>query len=55
VPGDKSDQKRIDYIYVSPGTRVLAFRTIAEPRPGTHLYPSDHFPVVATLAFPSAE
>ena len=55
VPGDKSDQKRIDYIYVSPGTRVLGYRTIAEPRPGTHLYPSDHFPVVATLAFPSAE
>ena len=49
------DIERIDYIYVSPGTRVLAYRTRATPRPDTKLYPSDHFPTVATLVFPSAK
>ena len=49
TPGDKSDSKRIDYIYVSPGTRVLGYRTIAATRPGTKLYPSDHFPSVAEV------
>ena len=49
VPGDKSDQKRIDYIYVSPGTRVLGYRTIPDTRPGVKLYPSDHFPSVAEI------
>ena len=51
IPGDKSDMKRIDYIYVSPGTTVLDYRTVCAPRPGTKLYPSDHFPSVATLVF----
>jgi len=51
IPGDMSDAKRIDYIYVSPGTKVLGYRTISSPRPGTKLYPSDHFPSVATLVF----
>ena len=46
------DIERIDYIYVSPGTRVLSYRTLSAPRPGTHLYPSDHFPTLATLVFP---
>lgn len=50
-PSDKAAEKRIDYIYVSPGTRVLAYRTIPATRPGTHLYPSDHFPTVATIQF----
>jgi endonuclease/exonuclease/phosphatase family metal-dependent hydrolase len=40
---------RIDYVYVSDGVRVLDFRTVNDPRPGTKLYPSDHFPVVATI------
>jgi endonuclease/exonuclease/phosphatase family metal-dependent hydrolase len=40
---------RIDYIYVSPGVRVLDFETVNEPRPGLKLYPSDHFPVVANI------
>lgn len=40
---------RIDYIYVSEGIRVLDFETVNDPRPGTKLYPSDHFPVVATI------
>lgn len=44
---------RIDYIYVSPGVRVIDFETVNEPRPGKRLYPSDHFPVVATIELPS--
>ena len=47
------DKERIDYIYVSPGILVQDYRTIADPRPGTKLYPSDHFPSVATLLFNS--
>ena len=42
----------IDYIYVSDGTRVLDFVTHDDKRPGTDLYPSDHFPVTATVVFP---
>lgn len=45
---------RIDYIYVSPGVRVLDYETVNAPRPGTTLYPSDHFPVIATIALPPA-
>ena len=51
IPGDMSDMKRIDYIYVSPGTKVLDYRTVSDTRPGTRLYPSDHFPSVATIEF----
>ena len=40
---------RIDYIYVSEGIRVLEFGTVNDPRPGKKLYPSDHFPVTATI------
>ena len=40
---------RIDYIYVSPGVEVLDFETVNDPRAGRKLYPSDHFPVVATV------
>lgn len=40
---------RIDYIYVSEGIRVLEFETINDSRPAKKLYPSDHFPVVATI------
>lgn len=53
VKGD--DAERIDYIYVSRGTKVLDYQTIATPRPGTKLYPSDHFPSVATLVFEGDE
>ena len=53
VKGD--DAERIDYIYVSPGTKVLGYQTIASPRPGTKLYPSDHFPSVATIVFKEDE
>ena len=44
---------RIDYIYVSPGVRVLDYATHADPRPGTQLYPSDHFPLTATIVIPA--
>jgi endonuclease/exonuclease/phosphatase family metal-dependent hydrolase len=40
---------RIDYIYVSEGVRVFDFETVNDSRPGKNLYPSDHFPVVATI------
>ena len=45
-------QYRIDYIYVSDGTRVFDFVTYDDKRPGTDLYPSDHFPVTATVVLP---
>lgn len=44
---------RMDYIYVSEGVRVLDYAVDASPRPGdVPLYPSDHFPLFATLEFP---
>ena len=47
--GRKKFGARIDYIYVSQGVRVLDYRTDATLRPGLDLYPSDHFPIIATL------
>ena len=41
--------ERIDDIFVSKGVRVLDYATYDVLRPGLDLYPSDHFPVVATL------
>jgi len=43
---------RIDYIYVSPGVRVLDYETVNAARPGKKLYPSDHFPLTATVMLP---
>ena len=40
---------RIDYIYVSSNIKVKSYATHADPRPGTKLYPSDHFPVTAVI------
>lgn len=40
---------RIDYIYVSPGVRVKNVKTWNDVRPGTQLYPSDHFPITADI------
>ena len=40
---------RIDYIYVSDDIKVKAYTTHGDPRPGTHLYPSDHFPITAVI------
>ena len=53
-PAGCGDVKRnyIDYIYVSDGTRVLDVETHGDKRPGTDLYPSDHFPVTATIVLP---
>ncbi|MGN0855771.1 MAG: GH92 family glycosyl hydrolase [Kiritimatiellia bacterium] len=44
------EDKRIDYIYVTKGTKVLDFKTRGESCRGSNRYPSDHFPVTATLA-----
>ena len=41
---------RIDYIYVTPGTRVRDFITHGDKR-GEGLYYSDHYPVTATIEF----
>ena len=49
------DAERIDFIYVSRGTEVLSYRTISSPRPGTKLYPSDHFPSMATIRFAASD
>lgn len=54
-PEDRERQPcgpRIDYIYVSAGIRVKSCATRADPRPGTRLYPSDHFPVTAVIELP---
>ena len=40
---------RIDYIYVSPDVKVMNYKTWNDVRPGTQLYPSDHFPVTAEI------
>ena len=40
---------RIDYIYVSDEIKVKSYTTHADPRPGTKLYPSDHFPITAVI------
>ena len=42
-------RRRIDYIYVSEGIKVNSYKTVNDPRPGTKLYPSDHFPVIADI------
>ena len=49
---EKCGGPRIDYIYVSPGIRVLDYATVNDTRPGANLYPSDHFPVTATVVLP---
>ena len=40
---------RIDYLYVSDGVKVKSYATHGDTRPGTHLYPSDHFPITAVI------
>ena len=46
---------RIDYIFVSRGTRVESIETVGDPRPGMQTYPSDHFPVVSVLELPQGD
>ena len=43
---------RVDYIYVSDGIRVRDFVTHDDKRPGTDRYPSDHYPLSATIELP---
>ena len=50
--GDDSGDNCIDYIYVSEGVRVIDHVTHDDVRPGTSLYPSDHFPITATILLP---
>ena len=46
----RNDQEpRIDYIYVSDGIKVKSHASRSDTRPGTKLYPSDHFPVTAEI------
>jgi endonuclease/exonuclease/phosphatase family metal-dependent hydrolase len=49
--GDHSGDK-IDYIFVQPGTRVLQAEILRDAT--ENRYPSDHFPVMAALAFTKA-
>jgi len=44
---DAPAQERIDYIFLSPGWRVLRLGVLTDSLRGR--YPSDHFPVVARL------
>ena len=46
------ERSRVDYIYVSDGIRVRDFVTHGDKRPGKDLYPSDHFPLSATIELP---
>ena len=46
---------RIDYIWVSDGVRVLDYETVNRTRLALELYPSDHFPVVASIVLPEGE
>jgi len=43
--------KKVDYIFVEPGTQVLDAAIIRTEKQGR--YPSDHYPVTATLRFAS--
>ena len=45
---------RGDYIYVSNAIRVKSYACHNESRPGTKLYPADHFPVTAEIELPCA-
>lgn len=46
----RTDGPRIDFIYASEALRCIAASILQEPVNG--LYPSDHYPVRATLAYP---
>lgn len=45
----KTDGKKIDYVFVSPSTEVLEAEILHDNAEGR--YPSDHFPVSATVRF----
>lgn len=44
---DGEPDERIDYVFVDPGAAVRGYETVTRSRSGR--YPSDHFPVLATL------
>ena len=46
------ERLRVDYIYVSDGVRVRDFVTHNDKRPDTDRYPSDHYPLSATIELP---
>ena len=46
------ERLRVDYIYVSDGIRVRDFVTHGDKRPGMDRYPSDHYPLSATIELP---
>ena len=48
----KCNGPRIDYIYTSRDITVLDYETVNAAREGTNFYPSDHFPIVATIVLP---
>ena len=43
----QTDGDKIDYVFVEPGTEVLAAEIVRSSRDGR--YPSDHFPVTARI------
>jgi endonuclease/exonuclease/phosphatase family metal-dependent hydrolase len=46
----RRDGKKIDYIFVAPGTRVIRARIVYTHHYGR--YPSDHFPITARILIP---
>lgn len=44
---DGEPDERIDYVFVDPGAEVRRHETVTQSRDGS--YPSDHFPVLATV------
>lgn len=47
---DAADARRIDYLFLTPGIRVLRYGVLTDSQRGR--YPSDHFPVVVRLQLP---
>ncbi len=47
---DKPAERRIDYVFVTPGIRVLKYAVLTDSRQGR--YTSDHFPVLVQLRLP---
>lgn len=57
VPPEKEDEtagKRIDHIFLTPGTRVASHETFGDFY-GDNFYPSDHFPLKAVVELPPAK
>ena len=50
---DKNDGRKIDYVFVLPGTEIIEAQILHDNRDGR--YPSDHFPVTARIRLHSNE